>query len=49
MGHRDLWVLEQALNVLAQQHGLATAGKIAQDVNRLLRYTFNCAWDTAPV
>jgi transposase-like protein len=28
-GHRDPWVLEQALNTLAQQHGLATAKKIA--------------------
>jgi hypothetical protein len=29
MGHRDLWVLEQALNALTQQHGLASAKKIA--------------------
>jgi hypothetical protein len=29
MGHRDLWMLEQALDALAQQHGLATAKKIA--------------------
>jgi transposase-like protein len=29
MGHRDPWVLEQALDALAQQHGLATAKKIA--------------------
>jgi transposase-like protein len=29
MGHRDLWMLEQAPNALAQQHELATARKIA--------------------
>jgi hypothetical protein len=40
-------MLEQALNAPAQQHGLATAKKIAQDVSRLLRSTFNCARDTA--
>lgn len=29
MGHRDLWILEQALNDLAQEHELATKEKVA--------------------